>query len=262
MKLFQSLLIISFFISAVHAHEQPHRATKFAGAKKSITALKQFATDNEKTLKNSAKVLAVLLLANGLYKVGRDQFKIIYPRSIKQLIFPQAYQANGNMYDLVDITRPPYFVALAIAAYLLDADFGLYQTIGNYVQQYFALNDHVLNIIKNLTKISGATLLMYGHYLLAMDYIFILPKDGYNSHASIKKHLKALWAPEVMYDRVDEDNRVKSAPMARPPYLPALGISAYLAGSGIYGIYKEVKELLDESQQKKVRSKAPLQPQA
>ncbi len=244
-------LVALFFLPSLYANEQT-APTKLDTVKSYLMPVKQFAEDNEKTLKNSAKAIGAILLLKGLYNVMWDQVTILpNPDSDS---YKSAYAvANAICFPKYrygePLSCPPYLTALAISAYLLESR--IYEKLGTWVKEHFALNDHTLNILKNSAKIGGALLLLKGHYHLAHDQLTIInpkykPKSGsVDPLKYIARPIREILSPhlpEIFYRSEDE----KIPHLSRAPYISTFGISAYLIGTGSYGIYQEICDIIKD----------------
>ncbi len=262
MNLKQSFLIL-FFLPSLYANQVA--PTKLETVKSHLMPIKQSALDNKKTLKNSAKVIAALCLLKGLYGVWDDRFISIcmvngtenqFSNLFDAFVSPIAYTKNidtGN-YHFQSISVPPYLTALAISSYLLGYK-DIYVKLKHWCKNHLAItNEHALHIMKDIAKISGALLLLKGHYTMMHDQITIIRPD-IDQPLSYIELLKAAWSPTEMVDDDEEADKVKEVSISRPPYISALGISAYLIGTGSYSIYKEVRDMVQEFNEKKKNKK-------
>lgn len=265
MHLKWSFLIILCFPSLYADKSVP---TTLDTIKSYVRPIGQFAHDNKKTIKNSAKAIAAAWLLKGLYNVMWDQVNILDRTQKKSaydvahvICFPK-YQKEDPLFDHPEaISCPPYLTAFAISAYLLESN--IYEKLGTWIKEHFALNDHALKIVKNCAKIGGALLLLKGHYNLAHDQVTTInshfkgsgtreirkTKGEYEkepkSYLAISKQILLPSIPARGYNSerilISYQQRISS-----PPYIPALGISAYLLATGSHGIYKEIRELVQQ----------------
>ncbi len=258
----RSFFLALFFVSLL-ASQGYALSSAVDTAKQHLFSIKEFTERHHKTIKNSVKAIAALYLLKGLYNVMRNHVTM-YPLEegehpstlsliVSSLIQPYAYQKTSE--DEVDypiaISSPPYLTALGIASYLVGYK-KIYTKIGTWMKERLAItNPHALQIIKHTAKIGGAVVLLKGHYNIMRDQLTIIRADNDEPIASLAHFFKTLWSPTALTDREAEYETTEMA-LSRPPYLPALGISSYLLSSGIYGIYKEVQSMKQQSKNKGV----------
>src|SRR3984893_2916674 len=106
---------------------------------------------------------------------------------------------------------------------------------------------HPLKIAGNTAKIVAAAVTLQGYYaFLTTIGAYMKRQEGFPYNPGQKKYdtsLMQLWVHQHL-QWTNNDGSISGTesqePIARPPYFSALIISAYLLGSGSYGLYKEI----------------------